>query len=153
VGSIKKVSVIVCTYNAQDDLKECLESLESQDYEEIEIIVVDDASEDGSARFLQDFRAGTKMEMIVVRNQINLGVAGSRNVGIEKARGGIIAFTDADCIADRRWISELLKGYDRKDVRAVGGSIADKRITNIWELSDKGHDYVASAEGYVSYIQ
>ena len=56
----KKVSVIVCTYNAQDDLKECLESLESQNYEEIEIIVVDDASGDGTYRFLKDFKASTK---------------------------------------------------------------------------------------------
>lgn len=147
------VSIIVCTYNAQEDLKECLESLEIQDYDEKEVIVVDDASEDSTSQLLQDFKARTKMEMIVVRNQRNLGVAGSRNVGIEQARGEIMAFTDADCTADSRWISELVKGYDHEGVRAVGGSIADKRITNIWELSDKGHDYVTSGESYVSYIQ
>ena len=149
----KKVSIIVCTYNAKDDLKECLESLENQDYDEKEIIIVNDASEDGTSEFLQDFKSQTKMKMTVITNETNFGVAGSRNVGIQHATGEIIAFTDADCVADRSWISELVKGYGHADVGAVGGSISDKRITNIWELSDKGHDFVTSAEGYVSYIQ
>lgn len=151
--SSKKVSVIVCTHNACDDLKECLESLENQDYDEKEIIVVDDASKDGTSKFLQDFKSRTKIETIIVTNEGNLGVAGSRNVGIQCARGEIIAFTDADCIADRSWVSELVRGYDHGGVKAAGGSIFDKRISNIWQLSDKGHDFVASAEGYVSYIQ
>lgn len=153
MGNSKKVSVIVCTYNAREDLKECLESLESQDYDEKEIIVVDDASEDGTTKFLHDFEDKTKVATIIVRNERNLGVAGSRNVGIKHATGEIIAFTDADCAAEPNWISELLQGYNHKDVRAVGGSISDKCLTNIWKLTDKGHDFVASSEGYVSYIQ
>ncbi|MFP4082058.1 MAG: glycosyltransferase family 2 protein [Candidatus Aminicenantes bacterium] len=149
----KKVSVIICTYNARENLKECLDSLESQDYDQKEIIIVDDASQDGTYIFLQDFKARTKIETTVIRNEKNLGVAGSRNVGIKKAKGDIIAFTDADCTADAGWISELVRGYEHQNVRAVGGSIADKPAANIWELTDKGHDYVASKEGYVYYIQ
>jgi GT2 family glycosyltransferase len=47
----------------------------------------------------------------------------------------------------------LVKGYRHQDVFAVGGSIQDRRIDNIWELTDKGHDFIALSEGYVSYIQ
>jgi len=152
VGS-KKVSIIVITFNAKDELKECLESLENQDYSNKEIIIVNDASTDGTLGFLQQYQNQTTMEMTVITNKTNLGVAGSRNVGIQHATGEIIAFTDADCTADHRWVSELVKGYYHQTIGAVGGSISDKRITNIWELSDKGHDFVASAEGFVSYIQ
>lgn len=149
----KRVSIIVITYNARDDLKECLTSLENQDYDEKEIIVVNDASLDDTLGFLQVYQSHTAMEIIVISNKKNLGVAGSRNVGIQHATGDIIAFTDADCVADKSWISEVVKGFDHKGVAAVGGRIYDKSITNIWELSDKGHDYVASEEGYVNYIQ
>lgn len=149
----KKVSIIVITYNAKDDLKECLESLENQDYDEKEIIVVNDASKDGTSEFLQHFESQTQIKTIVATNKRNLGVAGSRNVGIQHATGEIIAFTDADCVADRRWIAELVKGYGHKDVAAVGGSTLHYHITNIWELSEKGHDFVASEEGHVPFIK
>lgn len=148
-----KVSIVVITYNAKDDLKECLESLERQDFKQIEIVVVDDASTDGTSELLHDFKSRTDITMAIITNQTNLGIAGSRNVGINHATGEIIAFTDADCVVESSWISELVRGYGYQDVVAVGGSISDQHITNIWELSDKGHDFVATQEGYVSYIQ
>lgn len=151
---LKKVSIVICTYNARDDLKECIESLENQDYTgEKEIIVVNDASSDGTLEFLQEIKTRIQTRFIVVTNKTNIGVAGSRNEGIRHATGEIIVFTDADCIADRKWLSELVEGYKHDGVVGVGGGILDRRITNIWELSDKGHDFVASKEGYVTYIQ
>ena len=148
----KKVSVVVITYNAKDDLKECLSSLEDQNFGNKEIIVVNDASTDGTLEFLEEYKKNTTIEMMIITNEINLGVAASRNVGIQHATGDIIAFTDADCEADRKWISELVKAFDSRDVVAVGGKVFDKHPSNIWELTDKGHDYVGSKEGFVSYI-
>ena len=106
-----RVSIVVCAYNAGDDLRECLESLAAQEHREVEIVVVDDASADATLDYARQFRARTDVEMIVLSNETNLGVAGSRNVGIRESRGDIIAFTDADCIAAPNWISELIKGY------------------------------------------
>jgi len=79
-----KVSIIVITYNAKDDLKECLESLEKQDYKEKELVVVNDASTDGTLDFLKQYQSQTDMEMVVISNKKNLGVAGARNVGIQR---------------------------------------------------------------------
>ena len=149
----KKVTIIIITYNAKEDLNECLISLESQNYDEKEIIVVNDASTDDTLRFLKQYQSQTSLEMTVISNERNLGVAGARNVGIQYAVGDIIAFTDSDCVADQNWVLELLKGFEHKDIGAVGGSIADGRITNIWELVRKGHDHVAHSEGYVSFIK
>jgi glycosyltransferase involved in cell wall biosynthesis len=148
-----KVSVIVCAYNAEIDLPECLQSLQGQDYEPIELIVVDDDSKDGTGEALRRFISQAKTALVTATNSHNLGVAGSRNVGINLASGDIIAFTDADCVADRRWISELVKGFSLKDAAAVGGGISSQATKNIWELLDKGNNFVASQEGYVSYIQ
>jgi glycosyltransferase involved in cell wall biosynthesis len=145
----KKVSVIVCTYNAAEDLRNCLASLSEQEYQNIEIIVVNDASTDGSAEVLENCSISN---LSVVHNEQNLGVAGSRNAGIQHEQGEIIAFTDADCIADRRWIAELVKGFDEENVVAVGGSVETTEPTNIWELTTKGHDFVSSEEGFVTYI-
>ena len=149
----KKVSIVIITYNAKDDLKECLESLEKQDYNEKEIIIVNDASTDGTLKFLEHYQSHLNEQMVVITNKKNLGVAGARNVGIQHASGEIIAFTDSDCVTDQSWISELVKCYVNKEVVAVGGGILNTRISNIWELTEKGHDFVATKEGYVSYIQ
>jgi GT2 family glycosyltransferase len=148
-----KVSTIVITYNAKDDLKECLESLEKQAYKEKELIVVNDASTDDTLNFLKQYKNQTSMEMKVISNERNLGVAGARNVGIQHAAGDIIAFMDSDCVADQNWVLELVKGFKQKDIVAVGGSIFDGHISNIWELVRKGHDYVAHSEGYVPFIK
>lgn len=148
----KKVSIIVITYNAKDDLEECLKSLEQQDYDRKEVLVVNDASIDDTENFLKRYQRECSFEMSVITNKTNKGVAGARNIGIQHAKGELIAFTDSDCVADTRWISELVQGFDQKDIVGVGGRVIHKRISNIWELSEKGHDFVATKEGYVSYV-
>jgi glycosyltransferase involved in cell wall biosynthesis len=148
-----RVSIVVCAYNAGDDLRECLESLAAQEHREVEIVVVDDASADATLDCARQFRARTDVEMIVLSNETNLGVAGSRNVGIRESRGDIIAFTDADCIAAPNWISELIKGYALSKASAVGGSIADRPTSRYWERVDQSSNFVAGTEGTVSYIQ
>jgi len=147
------VSIIVITYNAKDDLKECLQSLVTQDYSEIEIIVVNDASTDGTAELVEDFIKTANSDITVVTNRTNLGVAGSRNAGIRHAKGDVIAFTDSDCVADHDWVSELVRSYECNDVAAVGGKILDARMAGIWNVTNKGHDFVASQEGYVPFIK
>ncbi len=149
----QRVSIIVITYNAKDDLRECLQSLEKQDYGEVEIVVVNDASTDGTPEFLQSFKAQTNSDLVIVTNETNRGVAGARNAGIRHCRGDIIAFTDSDCVADPHWISELVKAYGHEKVAAAGGRILDARTDNIWKRSSRGLNHVAVSEGYVSYIQ
>jgi glycosyltransferase involved in cell wall biosynthesis len=122
------------------------------EYQAEEVIVVNDASTDGTLEFLESFRQLSDMNITIFTNPTNLGVAGSRNVGIRQAKGEIIAFTDADCVVHPNWISELMKGYKHDRVAAVGGSILSKQITNIWELCEKGRDFVATREGYVSHL-
>jgi glycosyltransferase involved in cell wall biosynthesis len=84
------VSVIVPVYNAERFLQEALDSVRAQDYEPVEIVVVDDGSEDGSAAVAKSF------EGVRYVFQSNQGPSAARNAGIAAAGGEFIAFLDAD---------------------------------------------------------
>lgn len=90
-----KVSVIVPVYNTQEYLTDCLLSLVKQTLSEIEIIVVNDGSTDGSIKIIQKF-ANNYPEKIVVLNKENGGQATARNLGIQHASGEYIGFVDSD---------------------------------------------------------
>lgn len=126
-GATPLISVVVCTHNRAEQLKACLESLVSQslDRHKYEIVVVDDASNDCTSSVLAQFPART------ARNQINLGYAASRNVGVRVARSPIVAFTDDDCVPDRDWLNELLLAFNDPDVLGVGGSVVPLRTDHV----------------------
>ena len=88
------VSIIVPVYNAQKGLSRCLESICSQTYQELEIIVLNDGSMDDSLAICEQFRA--KDPRIVVVDKENEGVSRTRNAGLTLAQGDYIQFADSD---------------------------------------------------------
>ena len=97
----KKISVIVPAYNMEKYIERCLDSLIGQTYHNLEIIVVDDGSNDQTG-ILCD-RYAKKDPRILVVHQENQGVSQARNVGLSRATGDYIGFMDSDemCIRDR----------------------------------------------------
>lgn len=87
------VSVILPTYNRAHTLLRAINSVLNQDYREIELIVVDDASTDNTPELLATI---TDPRLRVIRYDRNKGVAGATNTGIQAARGAFIAFQDSD---------------------------------------------------------
>ena len=79
------VSIIVPVYNVGELVLKCLGSLVSQSYEQIEIVVVDDGSTDGSGKYCDDF--AKKDKRIKVFHKKNGGLSSARNYGIKKASG------------------------------------------------------------------
>lgn len=90
-----KVSVIVPVYNAQEYLEECLESLVHQTLEEIEIVCVNDGSNDASPDILTKYQEKYPQKVIVISKE-NGGQASARNLGIRRCSGEYIGFVDAD---------------------------------------------------------
>lgn len=88
------VSVIVPVYNARMYLEECLESIAGQTYENLEVILVDDGSTDGSSEICDN--AAKTDQRIQVIHQKNAGAAGARKSGVLRASGDYICFVDAD---------------------------------------------------------
>jgi len=90
-----KVSIIVPVYNAGKYFKNCIESLQKQSLQEIEIILILDCPTDGSDKIAESY-ANQDDRIVLVHNKTNLHVGESRNVGINKARGQYIGFFDHD---------------------------------------------------------
>lgn len=88
------ISFIIPVYNVEGYLPECIESLQKQHHQEIEIILVDDGSTDTSPRICDQYALSD--ERIRVIHQANRGVSHARNVGIEAAKGEYLTFVDSD---------------------------------------------------------
>lgn len=89
-----RVSIIVPVYNVRDFLHQCVNSIIGQTLENIEIVLVDDGSTDGSGEIADEFAALDSR--IVVIHKKNGGLSDARNVGIEAAKGDFIGFVDSD---------------------------------------------------------
>ena len=88
------ISIIIPIFNAEKNLKQCISSVLSQDYHDIEVIAVDDGSEDHSLRILNDMRrADTRLRIVQKQNE---GVSRARNIALEAAQGDYVLFVDSD---------------------------------------------------------
>lgn len=88
------ISVIIPVYNVKDYLHECVESIFAQTYTDLEIILVDDGSTDGSSELCEDF--AKKDARVHVIHQKNQGPSAARNAGLEAMHGDYVAFLDSD---------------------------------------------------------
>lgn len=101
------VSVILPTFNRAWTLADAVDSVLSQDYPFIELIVIDDGSTDDTPQLLDRFK-----KKITLIRQENKGVSAARNAGIKKSRGTLIALLDSDDIWDRKKISCQVDFFD-----------------------------------------
>ncbi len=102
------VSIIIPHWNGKEILKECLDSLRETCPPNCEIIVVDNASTDGSADWVREHYP----EVILVENSINRGYAGGCNSGAEHAQGNYLLFLNNDTIHRQGWIEHLVDAMD-----------------------------------------
>ncbi len=116
----RKISVIVPVYNAELYLADCLDSIVSQDYFNMEIILIDDGSEDGSYSICKKY--AEKDDRIVLVRQENKGLVCARRIGIRMAQGDYISFVDADDYIENDMYTRLLDaiGDNCPDIAAFG---------------------------------
>lgn len=117
-----KVSVIVPIYNAAKTLPACLGNLVHQTLEEIELILVNDASTDQSLDILLDCEREFSDKVIVVNLEQNSGPGGARNAGLCYASGEYIGFADSDDIPDIHMYERLYKLASRGSYDMVDGA-------------------------------
>ncbi len=94
-----KVSVVIPVYNVENYIEECLESVINQTIDELEIIPIHDAGSDNSFEIVKRVAAADnnpKHKYVLLENEVNKGLAATRNVGIENASGEYIYFLDSD---------------------------------------------------------
>ncbi len=99
------VSVVVPVYNAEKFLKECIQSIVAQTYQNIELLLIDDGSTDASGEICNEFVAVDSR--VCHYKSANYGVSTARNKGIDLAKGKYICFIDADDLLERDYIEKL----------------------------------------------
>jgi len=103
-----KVSIIVLNWNGKKFLKNCLGSLAQLTYPQVEIIVVDNNSEDGS----QEFVKANYQKVILIENKKNYGFAKGNNIGFEVSKGDYILILNNDTIVTPNFLNSLMKDFE-----------------------------------------
>lgn len=89
-----KISVIIPVYNVEKYIEKCLDSVVNQTYKNIEIIIIDDETPDGSIEICKKYIKSD--DRIILIQQKNKGLSGARNTGLKKATGEYVLFVDSD---------------------------------------------------------
>jgi len=123
------ISIVVPVYNGEKTIALCIESLLRQDYpkDRYEIIVIDNNSNDRTAEIVKQY------PVIYLFEDKAQNPSVARNAGIKAARGEIIAFIDADCIASPNWLREGVKLFKSKIIGCVAGEIKAAALDTIIE--------------------
>ncbi|MCX6338552.1 MAG: glycosyltransferase [Candidatus Aureabacteria bacterium] len=144
------LSVVIPCHNARGTLGACLEALRAQTQKPSEVIVVNDASTDGSDEIAARFGVA------VIRSDKRRSAGQARNVGKAHAGGDIIAFTDADALPRADWVEKIRSAFERyPEASGVGGAILDgsRGIAGRLEYLSNFSEYIASRKaGEVSTI-
>ncbi|HLY03145.1 MAG TPA: glycosyltransferase [Candidatus Cybelea sp.] len=125
-----RISVIVCAYNAQATIRECLDGLARVDYPNFEVIVVNDGSTDGTRAIAAEYA-------VRLINTPNRGLSNARNTGLEAATGEIVAYLDSDAYPDQDWLKYLGHAFLDSTHSGVGGpNIAPPNLGTVADCFD-----------------
>jgi len=130
--SSPKISVIIVNYNGKKLLEKCLESLFKTDYNNFEVILVDNNSTDGSMEFVTK----NYPKIIVIKLDSNKGFAEPNNIGAKIAKGEYLLFLNNDTVTTTNFISEMIKVLEKDEKIAICQSLLLKPDGNIDSSGD-----------------
>lgn len=120
-----EISIIVPCYNGEKTIENCLDSILRQSCQDFEVILVDDASRDGTRAVMENYLQNHRsMDARIVCHDINQGVSKSRNDGLAMAKGTFVSFLDSDDVLDCDFCKTLLEAAAKEeDVDIVCGNV------------------------------
>lgn len=111
------ISIIVPFYNVEEYLEQCLDSIQSQTYKNIEVILVNDGSTDGSKEICEKYcKRDTRFRLM---NQTNQGQSVARNRGMQETTGEFLTFVDSDDIIKEDMLEQLMKQMTSENIDIV----------------------------------
>lgn len=134
------VSIVILNWNGLKLVSECIKSVLAQTYPEIELVVIDNASTDGSARHTKE----TFPQVHLIENSANLGFSKAINQGIKASSSRYVMPLNFDVVLDKNFVSEMVRAID-KDERI--GSVSGKLL----RLSDQGKTNIIDSTGHVIF--
>lgn len=103
------VTIVIPTYNEIGDIENCLKSVLSLNYANIEIIIIDGASTDGTLSILHEYEA--RNQIVLVEEPARRGVSIARNIGVLHGQGDIVVLLNADVILDKDFLDKVIPHY------------------------------------------
>jgi len=153
MNKITLVSILIPVYNSQNTLKDCLQSVQKQNFDKFEIIVIDNNSTDNSKKIIQEFENNNNRIRYVFEGKKSRGAA--RKAGLKFSQGNIIAMIDSDCIAPKNWLKEITKLIIKGQENIVMGFEND-HIKNFWtkNIQKANWDYICNFKknNYASHL-
>lgn len=131
------ISVIIPIYNTENYLLKCLDSVLSQTLKDIEVLLINDGSTDGSQKICEEYAC--KDQRIQVLHTPNQGVSHARNLGLEMAKGEYISFIDSDDWIEKDMIATLYRliQTNHTDLSTCGYTIEDEKGKVIYSINKK----------------
>ncbi|MBE9041185.1 glycosyltransferase family 2 protein [Oscillatoriales cyanobacterium LEGE 11467] len=120
-----KISAIICTHNRDAYLGAAIDSLLAQDFDDFEVVVVDNASTDRTRRVVEERSPHPRLRYVW---EPNVGLSIARNTGATETISPIIAYLDDDAVASPTWLSTIDRAYQNCERLAVAGG----KVTLLW---------------------
>lgn len=133
------VSIIIVSYNSLKFLGECLSSVLKTEYDNFEVVLVDNASTDGSIDYVEK-KFGHHHRLNIIRNEENLGFAEGNNVGVGVAGGDFVVFLNPDTVVKSDWLGELLNVMENNP--RIGICQSKLLSMNNPEILDSAGDFI-----------
>ncbi len=148
----KLISVIIPIFNCENTIVRCVNSILEQSYQNMEIILIDDASTDRTYKICKEYFSGNE-KIIFIRHRANQGVSAARNSGLQQAKGEYISFCDADDYMDKEMLKELFCICESEDAEIAGcgiyGKPKQKEKIVIYDTKEKIMGYIMKHGGYI----
>ena len=120
------ISAVVCAFNEEEHLSSCLDSLAAQKTRlSYEVIVIDDGSTDGTRTIAMDWARRNGGVAVRHFQIVHGGLSVARNTGVDKSRGEIVAFVDADARAEPTWLENIAGPFSDPAVDVVAGRVSN----------------------------
>ena len=121
----EKITIYIPAYNAEKTIEQSIISIKNQTYEVDEIIIIDDNSSDKTHEIINQYK-----DIILIKNQKNMGLSFSRNLAIKKSSNEIVGAIDSDVVLDKYWLEILLNNINQSQIVMCCGNMTEKFITN-----------------------
>lgn len=146
---MKKVTLAVPCYNAERFLERTMQGIMQQSYPIKEVLIIDDGSKDGTAKIAAQY------DVKLIKHSSNKGLAAARNTAIRACRTEFIAFLDADCAAEPKWLGILMGELTEQDIAAVGGRLMEQNTSttpDLWRVVHMSQHHGASKSARIGCL-
>ena len=146
------VSVVVVTYNAGEKLLNCLQSLSHQNYQDFEMIVVDNGKNSEIGEQLK------KLPIFYIRTPQNLLLSEGRNIGVHFSRGDLIAFLDDDATVNTDYIDSIVGAFQKYNIHALRGKVlpqsqSQNEDISHYDMGDTPFPSIINTEGNSAFLK